>query len=890
MRNNNNPPRLSPSDSLRILIVAPKSLVGTWQYELQKWMRFFSSKDNTVNVDADKVSINHARGVLPPVVIEALDSSVPAAKRKKMLMEWTNVNESADIGHRATATRCHIRIITYEALVSTLDAISPTASPTSAGASAPAVGHLAPADLRFDLLVLDEGHRLKSLRRRDSRVISEMTGCPRRVILTGTPLQNHLAEYWAMLDIVFPHYFNRKNFIDYFVRPIEKSMNKGAAKAVIEDARGRTYTLQREVQDIILRRDQVILQKELPQLTEYLVFVKLSALQMEVYDRILAVCAAQGKGLSVLRANNYTSKLCAHPELWFQFGDKLREAQTTVIPDSSVSSKTLLDAGEEMCVDDDDEEVKELLLSCLQGSEKEEQIPPSSDGRKRGRPPSPKTVAALPTTNILNDFITVATRPHGYESPLEDGVKLKVAIEIIRNCLANKERILVFSISTTLLDFLSVALSALSVHEEWPALGRFFRIDGQTSTAQRQQQINAFQSQRPSDSGEDTTVYIFMLSIKAGGVGLTLTAANKVIIIDSGWNPADERQAIGRVYRYGQTKNVTVYRLVAHNTIENAICDQKVAKEWLFDTIVDEHSIKRDFLNGQKLQGILCRYASREESAHPSYGEESAYELTPAQREETGRCCANDQLLRALYSIGQLVLVRRAHTLLERDEEFGEKERLHYERFLQEGGLEGPQPLFDSITSRGGPQAPNVSLYSLQEIKKAEEDVVSTGASLRATVNQLRNAMKQKGNSQVAATLAKLGQAMLPPAPTSAYQPQRFVVTQKKTVTGVGASAEVPFELSDSDDDTDQVVQCEYDLTETKPKATAAQPFQYKNDAQRQNVQAAVQAALRQMKTQHSRTGGATKVDQNPAPVPGLSPSAVGACFFPSEKNGCEQK
>ena len=140
----------------------------------------------------------------------------------------------------------------------------------------------------------------------------------------------------------------------------------------------------------------------------------------------------------------------------------------------------------------------------------------------------------------------------------------------------------------------------LADREFRPFVG-YCRIDGSTSSNDRQDQIRQFNDPR-SDK------HIFLISTKAGGVGINLTAASRVVVFDVSWNPSDEAQAIFRAYRYGQTRPVVIYRLVAEGTPEEKIYDSKVGKEWLFKKIVDEMTPSRAFVKQNASLDKLFEY------------------------------------------------------------------------------------------------------------------------------------------------------------------------------------------------------------------------------------------------------------------------------------------
>jgi non-specific serine/threonine protein kinase len=108
-------------------------------------------------------------------------------------------------------------------------------------------------------------------------------------------------------------------------------------------------------------------------------------------------------------------------------------------------------------------------------------------------------------------------------------------------------------------------------------------FDGSTTAPDREKAINNFQ--------DDDQVRVFLISLKAGGVGLNLTAADYVYIVDPWWNPAVEQQAIDRTHRIGQTKNIFAYRMICKDTIEDKIIQLQEKKRLLArDLIADDTS------------------------------------------------------------------------------------------------------------------------------------------------------------------------------------------------------------------------------------------------------------------------------------------------------------
>jgi non-specific serine/threonine protein kinase len=161
-------------------------------------------------------------------------------------------------------------------------------------------------------------------------------------------------------------------------------------------------------------------------------------------------------------------------------------------------------------------------------------------------------------------------------------IKLEeIAREITENISNHKA--LVFSQFLGMLALIKEKLKALEVPFEY--------FDGSTPAHEREKAINRFQN--------DDTCRAFLISLKAGGVGLNLTAADYVYIVDPWWNPAVEQQAIDRTHRIGQTKNIFAYRMICKDTIEDKILQLQEKKRSLArDLIADDNtfvkSLSRD--------------------------------------------------------------------------------------------------------------------------------------------------------------------------------------------------------------------------------------------------------------------------------------------------------
>ena len=153
---------------------------------------------------------------------------------------------------------------------------------------------------------------------------------------------------------------------------------------------------------------------------------------------------------------------------------------------------------------------------------------------------------------------------------------------------ANLEKVVVFSQYTGMLEILKRKLDQMQVE--------YYYLDGNTKGRDRLIQSEKFNK---------NNVPVYLVSLKAGGVGLNLTGANNVIIYDPWWNPAVENQAIDRTHRIGQTKIVNVYRLISEHSIEQHILKMQIDKTELQNDIIDNDEVLISKLGNSELMDLL---------------------------------------------------------------------------------------------------------------------------------------------------------------------------------------------------------------------------------------------------------------------------------------------
>jgi len=158
-----------------------------------------------------------------------------------------------------------------------------------------------------------------------------------------------------------------------------------------------------------------------------------------------------------------------------------------------------------------------------------------------------------------------------YEDYQGGSAKMDTCLELIQNAIEGGHKILLFSQFTSIFDLLEPRLKKEKI--------AFFRLDGSTNKIKRASLVDDF-------NNDDSP--LFLISLKAGGTGLNLTSASIVIHFDPWWNIAAQNQATDRTHRIGQTKVVSVFKLIAKNTIEEKILQLQDAKQELSDQIINE--------------------------------------------------------------------------------------------------------------------------------------------------------------------------------------------------------------------------------------------------------------------------------------------------------------
>ncbi|XP_067628188.1 helicase ARIP4 isoform X2 [Eurosta solidaginis] len=166
---------------------------------------------------------------------------------------------------------------------------------------------------------------------------------------------------------------------------------------------------------------------------------------------------------------------------------------------------------------------------------------------------------------------------------VENSPKMEILFCILNESVKLGDRVLLFSQSLLTLNLIETFLQMAYMPDtniHWVRGVSYFRLDGSTTSQERERLVNEFNSNHG--------VKLFLISTRAGSLGINLVGANRVIVFDASWNPCHDTQAVYRIYRYGQRKPCFVYRIVMDKCLEKKIYDRQIKKQGMSDRVVDE--------------------------------------------------------------------------------------------------------------------------------------------------------------------------------------------------------------------------------------------------------------------------------------------------------------
>ena len=398
-----------------------------------------------------------------------------------------------------------------------------------------------------NIIVADEAHKMKNAQSRLGQSTTQFKSRS-RIALTGSPLANNVEEYHTMINWVAPNYLGPAlEFRAKYVEPIEEGLWHDSTASDRRRSLKMLGVLRQELAPKVHRADMSVLRNDLPPKKEFVITVPLTELQRKLYS--LYVRSMVSGTTQMTKAGEFTqttlwhwlailSLLCNHPVC---FSRKLNERKE--------------DAGKG----------RHLLKPPIA-------VQPDSDQENGvATDLNESTGKAGVSQELINKIAEIFKQEANDLVAIDLSNKVKVLCQILDASKAAGDKVLVFSQSLLTLNF----LEDLCTKQR----RRYFRLDGSTPIAKRQEATKAFNL-------DNTEIYL--ISTAAGGLGLNIFGANRVVIFDFKFNPIMEEQAVGRAYRIGQKKSVFVYRFVAGGTFEDSVHNKAVFKTQLASRVVDK--------------------------------------------------------------------------------------------------------------------------------------------------------------------------------------------------------------------------------------------------------------------------------------------------------------
>jgi len=426
-------------------------------------------------------------------------------------------------------------------------------------------------------IVVDEGHRLKNMHCRLIREL-KLYHTANRLLLTGTPLQNNLDELWSLLNFLMPDIFDDvRIFRSWFnAKDLHTEGEEEQRRIIQQERQGSILNILHQVlSPFLLRRVKMDVDLKIPPKKELLVYCPMSSEQHEFYSATVnkTIATLVGKGTGEQDMEDVDAANIIQNET----GHRSRRSN------AGFDYKSILDLEKS-----DTLKVEKFLESYESLSARRSQ---KYEARSAYTTDSMSTAdVRVSTRNTMMDLRKTTNHPYLIEYPLtDDGIfylvddkiveksgKMKVLDQLLKALLERGHKVLIFSQMTRMLDILGDYLSYKKF--------TFSRLDGTMSFEDRQANIDQF--------NETDETNVFLLSTRAGGLGINLTAADTVIIFDSDWNPQQDLQAQDRCHRIGQTRPVVVYRLVTAKTIDEKIVERAAAKRKLEKLVIHSKKFK----------------------------------------------------------------------------------------------------------------------------------------------------------------------------------------------------------------------------------------------------------------------------------------------------------
>mmetsp|Transcript_18969 Transcript_18969/g.40753 ORF Transcript_18969/g.40753 Transcript_18969/m.40753 type:complete len:1467 (+) Transcript_18969:81-4481(+) len=569
------------------MVVAPVTLLEQWKRELQEW-----SKQTGLETFVMQGTQQERKNAMKKVIARGgvLLVSYDLVRTCGAYLRTAGLAAAAVMAAPKKRKRQNKRGCRDDDSPSEAEDEIPADAPVSQDANTP-----------WDVLFVDEGQQIKNPSSSAGRALRRIEA-KSRFLLSGTPLQNKLSDLWALMDFVQPGLLgNHATFERNFSEQIARGSKRNATPYAVELKDNLARELKKLTAPHFLRRmkNEVAkgddasqadaAPKELPPKVDVVLWLSLTAAQQELYALSLtsdivkkATAAAGGKcGMEALRAIALLKKLCNHPLLCLPAED-FATWRSNVVPVGASQSQASQASQASQPPSQPSAPALELAplaqgaeAASASGQHPSQQAVVAGDAEDAddGTQAAPECQHVLPRLQALI--------PGSVQGAALLSCKLRVLSVLLPQLHKRGHRCLIFSQSTRMLDLIQACVLRV--------LGlKFLRIDGTIDPKDRDAKILKFQQ-------ANSKYFCVCMSIQVGGTGLTITSADRVILVDPAWNPSVDAQAVDRVHRLGQEKPVVVYRLIGSGGIEDKMFRLQVFKRGLCKTYTEQEKQLRFF-------------------------------------------------------------------------------------------------------------------------------------------------------------------------------------------------------------------------------------------------------------------------------------------------------
>jgi ATP-dependent DNA helicase len=478
------------------------------------------------------------------------------------------------------------------------------------------------ANYGWKFIIIDEGHRIKNL---NCRLIRELQSyqSANRLLITGTPLQNNLTELWSLLHFLMPTIFDKLESFESWFDFSALNQRNGYEDILSEERKTNLVTsLHAILKPFLLRRIKTDVETSLPKKREYILYAPLTATQRELYQEILEgnsraylenKAVESLSGANTPRSTRGASLKRSRLEEGSATPNKSVKSSRASTPATTASARGNRRAKRSQNYEELSDTAYFKQVQDEQSEESEHELNSSEEEAQEQAQTlalAKKLIGAKKLQNPVLQLRLCCNSPHNFfypfmeednsdvdETLVTESGKMMLLDSLMPSLLERGHKVLIFSQFKTQLDLIETYCDVL---RGW----KCSRIDGGVSQPDRQEQIAQFNS-------PESETNIFLLSTRAGGQGINLTAADTVLLFDSDWNPQQDLQAQDRAHRIGQTRPVIVYRFATKGTVETLLLEKAESKRRLEKLVIQKgkfRSMKAGEVSGtefNELQRLL---------------------------------------------------------------------------------------------------------------------------------------------------------------------------------------------------------------------------------------------------------------------------------------------